>query len=95
VNTNNSNPNSTFNEPSFLEIVALQNVKYYNNLPLFFLCFADNSYQGLSSHSDQFSIDLSNPIHIEEVKNSVKHLVNAVLKNKVNEMWKTPRVPGQ
>jgi hypothetical protein len=72
--------------------MALFTVLIYSIL---FLCLADNSYQGLRSHSNQFSIDLSNPIHIE-VKTGEKHLVNEVLDNKdYGEIWKTPRAPGR
>jgi hypothetical protein len=71
-----------------------QCVKNYNNIQTFFFYFfADNSYQEFNSHRNHFSIDLSNPIHIE-VKTGVKGFDSAVLDEASDKIWRFSRALG-
>jgi hypothetical protein len=55
---------------------------------------ADNSYHEFSPHNNQFSIDLSNPVHIE-VNSDVKRSVSEVpAKQWKDEAWRFPRTFG-
>jgi hypothetical protein len=58
-----------------------------------FSYLADNFYQEFSSHGNEFSIDLSNPIHIE-VNTGVKDIVNVVLDKGNDQSWKFPKALG-
>jgi len=61
------------------------------NIQTFFTYLPDNYYQEYSPHNNQFSIDLSNPVHIE-VNIGVKRPVSEVpVKQWNDEAWRFTR----
>jgi len=84
-----------------LEAVTWQAMKNYSTASLYihnviiykllFTYLPDNYYQEYSPHNNQFSIDLSNPVHIE-VNIGVKRPVSEVpVKQWNDEAWRLTR----